>query len=190
MTDIGMPTGLRSGRPARRPLTKLAAGLRRTALPLLVLPALICPGGERAFARGAVADAVPAACLPSRRSADADALGRSNDESPGGKVSFAAAAQRGRQIEDFGTLSGDAVRGSELFALLDNLAVGLRSKPSSTGYVIVYGGRNSKGGEARALANRAKNYLVRQRRIPTARVVTVEGGYKEELTIELKRATE
>jgi hypothetical protein len=70
---------------------------------------------------------------------------------------------------------------------LNDFAVALREMfdLDTQGYIIVYGGRHSRSGEVQMRAERAKNYLINICGIDTKRIVTVEGGYKTEVTTEL-----
>lgn len=68
---------------------------------------------------------------------------------------------------------------------LDDFALQLRSEPNTQGYIITYAGRRARAGEAQARAERAKNYLVNMRSIESARIITMDGGYRDELTVEL-----
>lgn len=70
-------------------------------------------------------------------------------------------------------------------ARLDNFAVDLQSGTGFDGYIICYGGRRGRRGEARARCARARNYLVARRNIPARRIVTIDGGYREQLTVTL-----
>lgn len=70
-------------------------------------------------------------------------------------------------------------------ARLDNLAVELQNDPSSTTYVIAYGGRSSRIGQADLLGTRARDYLVTNRGIDQSRIVVLNGGYREEDCVEL-----
>lgn len=75
-------------------------------------------------------------------------------------------------------------------AFLDNFAVQLQNTPSAKGVMIFYGGRLFRGrlpkrGEAAARAARLKPYLVERRGIPAARVVVIDGGYREDWLVEL-----
>lgn len=70
-------------------------------------------------------------------------------------------------------------------ARLDNLAVELQNDPTTTTYIIAYGGRTSRLGEADRLGARALDYLVAQRGIDTSRVTVLNGGYREEDCVEL-----
>jgi hypothetical protein len=70
-------------------------------------------------------------------------------------------------------------------ARLDNLAVELQNDPSTTTYVIAYGGRTSRIGQADLLGSRARDYLVAQRGIDQSRIVVINGGFREEDCVEL-----
>jgi hypothetical protein len=70
-------------------------------------------------------------------------------------------------------------------ARLDNLAVELQNDPSTTSYIISYGGRTSRLGQADRLGARARDYLVTQRGIDPARIILVNGGFREEDCVEL-----
>lgn len=73
----------------------------------------------------------------------------------------------------------------EELARLDNFFAHLQSNPNYQGYMIVYGGRRGKRNEAKARAARMKFYLVRIRDLPAERIITIDGGYREEQTTEL-----
>ena len=70
-------------------------------------------------------------------------------------------------------------------ARLDNFAVKLRDTPNYVGYAIVYGGRDGRRGEALARAARIKDYLIKSRGLESNRVMTIDGGYREKLTVDL-----
>ena len=70
-------------------------------------------------------------------------------------------------------------------ARLDNLAVELQNDPSTTTYVIAYGGSTSRSGQADLLGTRARDYLVTQRGIDQSRIVVLNGGFREEDCVEL-----
>ncbi len=67
-------------------------------------------------------------------------------------------------------------------ARLDNYAIQLQNQPGSQGYILAYG---SCAGEAQARADRAKDYLVNTRGIDAGRLVTVDGGCRSDLLVEL-----
>ncbi len=68
---------------------------------------------------------------------------------------------------------------------LDNFAIALQQYLEIKGYIVVYAGRRARIGEAQTRAERAKNYLVNERGIDAGRIVTMDGGYREKLTVEL-----
>lgn len=70
-------------------------------------------------------------------------------------------------------------------ARLDNLAVELQADPTTTTYVIAYGGRTSRIGQADLLGSRARDYLVTNRGIDQSRIVVINGGFREEDCVEL-----
>ncbi|HKG45706.1 MAG TPA: hypothetical protein VKB02_03200 [Pyrinomonadaceae bacterium] len=70
-------------------------------------------------------------------------------------------------------------------ARLDNLAVELQNDPSTRAYVIAYGGRMSPVGRVEKLMSRARDYIVTQRGIDASRLVVVNGGYRQEDSVEL-----
>ena len=69
---------------------------------------------------------------------------------------------------------------------LDRFAQQLKAGPvESIAYLVSYAGRRSCLNESEWRAKRAAQYLVTTHGIPASRVVTVEGGFKENWTIEL-----
>ena len=92
----------------------------------------------------------------------------------------AYAAKSVRKIDVFGDLSCRDER-----PRLDNFAIAMRREPGLIGYVIAYGGRHSRRGEARARLTRIRDSLVRRHGLGEAQVRFIDGGYREDLTIEL-----
>ena len=70
-------------------------------------------------------------------------------------------------------------------ARLDNLAVELQNDPSTRAHIIAYGGRKSPLGQVERLMKRARDYIVMQRGIDASRLVIVNGGFREEDSVEL-----
>ena len=85
-----------------------------------------------------------------------------------------------RAIDEYGNISWNDER-----ARLDNLAIELQNGPSWLGHITCYGGRLGRRGEARRRCERAKNYISGYRGIPAERILTLDGGYREELTVVL-----
>ena len=84
------------------------------------------------------------------------------------------------KFDEYGNLSF-----SDEKARLDNFAIQLINEEKSWGYIIVYAGRKATLGEAQRRADRAKDYLVRVRKISPGKIVTVDGGHHEDLTVQL-----
>ncbi|HEV3469115.1 MAG TPA: hypothetical protein VG148_07320 [Pyrinomonadaceae bacterium] len=85
-----------------------------------------------------------------------------------------------RKIDEYGN-----IRFNDEKARLDNFAIELQNDPTATGHLICYGGRRGRAGEAQRRCDRAKDYLVNTRGISADRIVTVDGGFREDLTVEL-----
>jgi hypothetical protein len=84
------------------------------------------------------------------------------------------------KVDEYGDL-----RWSDERARLDNFAIEVRNWPESVGYLLGYGGRRSQRGEALRRLERAKRYLVTAGGVPAERVLIVDGGHREDLTVEL-----
>ncbi|HEX8119510.1 MAG TPA: hypothetical protein VF521_19700 [Pyrinomonadaceae bacterium] len=85
-----------------------------------------------------------------------------------------------RAIDEYGDVPFDDEK-----ARLDNFAIEVQNDPTAVGHLTCYGGRVERKGEAQRRCARAKNYLVNYRGISADRIVTVDGGYREELTVVL-----
>jgi len=87
-------------------------------------------------------------------------------------------------FESFGN-----VRSYEAHARLDNYVIQLfelkEKDPSWRGYIIVYAGRRSYRGEAQFKANCYKNYLVRVRRMDPGSLFAIDGGFRDEIRVDL-----
>jgi hypothetical protein len=71
-------------------------------------------------------------------------------------------------------------------AHLDNFVIALQRDSNLVGYIIVYAGRQACLGEAGDRALRAKQYVVETHGIDENRVIWVDGGHREKLTIVLQ----
>jgi hypothetical protein len=69
-------------------------------------------------------------------------------------------------------------------ARLDNFAVELLNNKDFMGYVIGYAGRSARVGETRTNLNEIRSYLIKKRSVPPNRVVMINGGHRENATIE------
>jgi len=68
---------------------------------------------------------------------------------------------------------------------LDQFAIQLHNEPGSKGYIIVYDAKDVRKSSARERGERAKKYLIKERGLPEARIVVVNGGHREKRTVEL-----
>lgn len=84
------------------------------------------------------------------------------------------------RYDSYGKLSPEDER-----ARLDLFAVELKGAPHRQGVILAYGGRRGRRGEAMRSAERAKNYLVKAHGIEPSRLLAADGGFREELTVEL-----
>jgi len=87
-------------------------------------------------------------------------------------------------FEEFGN-----IRYEDAQARLDNFAIQLfqlqEKEPEWRGYIVVYAGRHSRIGEAQHKANCYKNYLVHVRQMDPARLFAADGGYREDMQVQL-----
>jgi hypothetical protein len=84
------------------------------------------------------------------------------------------------KFDSYGSVAIDDER-----ARLSLFAAQLLQQPGAQGYVLFYGGRRGSPGASRAAGKRAKAHLVKERGIAADRIVIVEGGLREKLTVEL-----
>lgn len=68
---------------------------------------------------------------------------------------------------------------------LDGLALELRKDSKMRACIIAYAGRRMRAGELQKRVTRAKNYLVNELEIKADRIMTKDGGCREDLTIGL-----
>jgi hypothetical protein len=94
-------------------------------------------------------------------------VGRASDEST-------------RKIDEF-----TGANWENAMAHLDNFALNLQNNPTAVGIIFVYGGQRRRRLEPNAWTACIKDYLVKRRGVDASRLVTVLGGYREHLTVEL-----
>lgn len=96
-------------------------------------------------------------------------------------VGVPSANVEARKIMEFGK-----VRWEDEMARLDYLESNLREEPQSIAYILVYGGRRgAKRGDTEARMKCIKDYMLKRRGVRTDRVVLMNGGYREESSVEL-----
>ena len=81
------------------------------------------------------------------------------------------------------------IRYEDAQARLDNFVIQLfqlqKEEPQWRGYIVVYAGRRSRIGEAQFKTDCYKNYLVRVRGMNPASLFAVDGGYREDMQVQL-----
>lgn len=85
-----------------------------------------------------------------------------------------------RKLDEYGKL-----KSMDENARLDNFVIELQTDPQAQGHIIAYGGRASRAGDAEKAARQARDYIVNKRGLEAERVVTVNGGYRQQPAIEL-----
>lgn len=85
-----------------------------------------------------------------------------------------------RKVDEFPSIAYDDDK-----ARFDNFAIEMQSNPDAQGYIITYSGRTSRAGQAQRLSDRARSYLTQTRGVDPARLVIVDGGYRDADTYEL-----
>ena len=87
-------------------------------------------------------------------------------------------------LDEFGN-----IRYEDAQARLDNFVIQLftlqEEDPQWRGYIVVYAARRSRIGWAQFKANCYRNYLVRVRKMNPARLFAVDGGYREDMQVQL-----
>src|SRR5882724_3982639 len=74
-------------------------------------------------------------------------------------------------------------------AHLDNIAIALQSEPTSQGYFIFYNGRKSLPGAGFRYMKRLQNYMVKARGVEPSRLIVLDGGRREEISVEFWTST-
>ena len=85
-----------------------------------------------------------------------------------------------RQFDEFSGFNCE-----DLKARLDNFAVSLLQDQAVRGFIVVYAGKESLRGEARALIKLTEDYLFKTRGVDAGRAAMLNGGYREARTMAL-----
>ncbi len=88
--------------------------------------------------------------------------------------------QSARMIDEYGDVDYE-----DEMARLDNFAISLQNEPNAKAHIIVYRDRRSLPGLNYSYGFKAKNYLTNTRGINPDRIVTVDGGIRLCLSVEL-----
>jgi hypothetical protein len=111
---------------------------------------------------------------------DVGGFNRECSTSQSSTASVMKKAPPSRKVAEFGKVKLDQEK-----AVLDAFAIELQNDPTATGYLMVYGGRQSSKKEIETIVNRAWDYLLTNRRIDARRILPQAAGYRENLTVEL-----
>lgn len=84
------------------------------------------------------------------------------------------------KLDEYGDISFQEEKGH-----LDEFAIKLKAGPDMEAVIIAYGGRRSYLHEAQARLKRVKEFLTSKHSVAGARIIIVDGGYREESTVEL-----
>jgi hypothetical protein len=86
-----------------------------------------------------------------------------------------------RQFDEYGDLSWENEK-----ARLDNIAIQVqRESPNIVAYFLIYAGRTSCVGAARARGIRIETYLVQKRGLSSRQVAWADAGYREKPLVEV-----
>ena len=85
-----------------------------------------------------------------------------------------------RKIDSYGN-----IKFKDEKARLDGLVAELKKEPHAQGYIMVYAGRRARRGEAATRARLARKYLVKAKGLDARRIVALDGGYRQEFTVDL-----
>ncbi len=92
----------------------------------------------------------------------------------------ASILKKSSKIAEYGKVKPDEEK-----AFLDKFAAELEADPSAQGYIIAYGSPKGPKMEAFKAADNATQYIIKQRKVDAARLLPVDGGYREQFAIEL-----
>jgi hypothetical protein len=84
------------------------------------------------------------------------------------------------KFDEYGALSFEDEK-----TRLDNFAIQLQNTPGAQGYIFVYGSQQVDPNAVESRLKRAKNYLIKKRGLHPGRIVTQNGGLRNELAVEL-----
>jgi hypothetical protein len=85
-----------------------------------------------------------------------------------------------RKLDEYG-----ALKPADENARLNNFVIELNNDPMAQAYLVYYGGRTSRPGAVKKRAARAIDYLVTKRGVDGQRLMTLDGGAREQATVEL-----
>jgi len=106
--------------------------------------------------------------------------GQALDCSASSGVSIPLPQAKSRKFDEFAAISRNDEK-----ARLDNYAIEIQNDPTSTAYVVIYPQRSARGGDTQRRSQQIVDYLVNTRHVDAKRIVSVIGGARDELHVEL-----
>jgi TonB family protein len=97
-----------------------------------------------------------------------------------GQVADARTAQLACELR-WGTDTAEAQQGE----CIENIAIHLKQNPRLVVYIISYAGRQARVNEARETMDAVRRHLVERKGIKARQVVALDGGFREEASVEL-----
>jgi len=85
-----------------------------------------------------------------------------------------------RKLDEYGVIKPE-----EENKRLDAFMIELQNDPTAQGFIFAYGGRAGRADDAEKAAAKAENYLVSKRGLDAFRLLIIDGGLREQLTVEL-----
>ena len=99
---------------------------------------------------------------------------------PALEFQFPLPQAKSRKFDEFAAISRNDEK-----ARLDNYAIEIQNDPTSTAYVVIYPQRSARGGDTQRRSQQIVDYLVNTRHADAKRIVSVIGGARDELHVEL-----
>jgi len=106
--------------------------------------------------------------------------GQALDCSASSGVSIPLPQAKSRKFDEFPAISRNDEK-----ARLDNYAIEIQNDPTSTAYVVIYPLRSARAGDTQRRSQQIVDYLVNTRHLDAKRIVSVIGGARDELHVEL-----
>ena len=93
-----------------------------------------------------------------------------------GDGAYSSSTTPNSPFDDYGNICWEDEK-----ARLDNFAIQLQNQPTASGEIMVYAGRISCNDEAKYRGNRARDYLMKKRGVPSHQIIVKDGGFQQEV---------
>lgn len=88
-------------------------------------------------------------------------------------------------VREYRPYAAFSVKAQMIEQRLDEFGLQLADNDKLRGFIVAYAGQVAKPGEAKLLAEKAKRGLVQRLKIPTNRIIEIDGGFRETAEYEL-----